>query len=179
MGKLEVIKGDITEQKVDAIVNANNTNLLSYEGSGVNGKIIEKGGDAIVQECKKIRIKMGSLSPGQAIITTGGNLPAKNVIHTVGPVWKDGNNKEEMLLTDCYDNVLKTAAQYNIKSIAFPNISTGFYNFPKEIAAEISVGTCLWFLKQEVGKKIEKIVIVCHNEENYELCNDELEKNQA
>lgn len=178
MGKLEVIQGDITQLAVDAIVNANNTNLLSYEGSGVNGKIIEKGGDAIVQECKKIRIKMGSLSPGQAILTTGGNLPAKQVIHTVGPVWKGGDEKEEMLLTDCYDNVLRTAVENGIKTIGIPNISTGFYKFPKDIAAEIAVGTCLWFLKQELGKKLDKITLICHNEENFALCKAELEKNE-
>jgi O-acetyl-ADP-ribose deacetylase (regulator of RNase III) len=178
MGKLEVIQGDITKLEVDAIVNATNTNLLGYEGSGVNGKIIEKGGDAIVQECKLVRIKMGSIAPGQAILTTGGNLPAKQVIHTVGPVWKGGKEKEEMLLTDCYDNVLKTAAENGVKSIGIPNISTGFYKFPRDIAAEIAVGTCLWFLKQEIGKKVDKIILVCHNEENYELCKHELEKNQ-
>lgn len=180
MGILEVIQGDITEVEVDAIVNANNTNLLGYaEGSGVNGKIIEKGGDAISRECKKIIIKMGTLPPGQAILTTGGNLTAKHVIHTVGPVWKGGEEKEEMILTDCYDNALKTAVDYGLKSIAFPNISTGFYKFPKNIAAEIAVGTCLWFLKQKKGKSLEKIILVCHNNENYQLCKQELENSKS
>ncbi|UZR94512.1 macro domain-containing protein [Chondrinema litorale] len=180
MGKLEVIQGDITELEVDAIVNANNTNLLGYaEGNGVNGKIIEKGGDAVSRECKKVIIKMGTLAPGEAILTTAGNLPAKHIIHTVGPVWNGGKSKEEMILTDCYDNALHLAAEKGLSSIAFPNISTGFYKFPKNIAAEIAVGTCLWFLKQEKAQKIETIYLVCHNDENYKLCKQELEKNQS
>jgi len=122
---------------------------------------------------------MGVIPPGEAVLTTAGDLPAKHVIHTVGPVWKGGDHREEMLLTDCYENCLRLAVKYDIKSIAFPNISTGVYGFPKDIAAEISIGTCEWFLRQEDGAKIEEIRIVCHNDENYDYCLKELDKLKA
>ena len=176
MHKIKIIQGDITEQQVNAVVNSNNTHLIGGEGQGTNGAIIEKGGSSITDECKVLRVKMGEIPPGEAVLTTAGDLPAKHVIHTVGPVWQGGDNHEEMRLTDCYENCLRLAVKHGLKSIAFPNIGTGSYGFPKDIAAEISVGTCEWFLRQEDGEKIEEIIFVCHNKENYDLCTKELER---
>ncbi len=179
MGKINIILGDITQVKTEAVVNSINTQLIGGAGYGTNGNIIQAGGAIVQSAIQKLRINLGTLEPGKAAITIAGNLPANYIIHTVGPVWKDGENKEEMILTDCYENCLRLAVEKNIKKIAFPNISTGSYKFPKSIAAEISVGTCEWFLRQEEGKKIEEIILVCHNAENYELCNAELAKIKA
>jgi O-acetyl-ADP-ribose deacetylase len=177
MAVLEIIKGDLTAMQVDAIVNPNNTQLISHAwGNGVNGAIVGTGGEQIAKECKKILIQSGECPPGSAVATRAGDLPAKNVIHTVGPVWQGGQFKEESILTDCYENCLKLAVEKGFKTVAFPNISTGNYHFPKDIAAEIAVDTILWFLKKEEGKKLEKIYLVCHNEENYQLCSKVLRK---
>src|SRR5438105_1308917 len=114
---------DITTIKADAIVNAANTSLLG--GGGVDGAIHRKGGSAILEECRQIRNRQGGCQTEQAVITTAGNLPARYVIHTVGPVWTGGKRNEEQLLTDCYTNSLRLALEYRLKTIAFPNISTG------------------------------------------------------
>ena len=132
--KLEVIQGDITRVKVDAIVNAANTSLMG--GGGVDGAIHRAGGPAILQECIQIRDRQGGCDVGEAVVTTAGNLQAKYVIHTVGPIWNDGRTQERQLLANCYRNSLLLAVKYNVKSIAFPNISTGVYNFPKNEAGE-------------------------------------------
>ncbi len=135
--RLVFLLGDITRQDTDAIVNAANTSLLG--GGGVDGAIHRAGGPKILAECRKIIAGIGSLPAGEAVITTGGNLAAKYVIHTVGPIWRDGNNGEKEVLKNAYLNSLKTAVENNIKSISFPSISTGAYRFPVELAAMIAV----------------------------------------
>jgi len=162
---LELLKGDITKTKVDAIVNAANYSLMG--GGGVDGAIHRAGGPQILEECRKIVAKQGSCKTGHAVITTGGNLPAKFVIHTVGPIWNNGKNGEAEQLKHCYINSLQLAADNNCKSIAFPNISTGVYRFPKEKAAEISVNAIKEYLAN--SDKIEKVIFVCFDDENYEL----------
>ena len=139
MNKIELIKGDITKLKVDAIVNAANSTLMG--GGGVDGAIHRAGGPAILEECKKIVARQGGCKAGEAVITTGGDLPAKYVIHTVGPVWNGGKKNEAALLASCYKNSLKLAVENKIVSVGFPNISTGIYNYPKKEAAEIAVNT--------------------------------------
>src|SRR5687768_12573393 len=134
---LELIQGDITKIQVDAIVNAANTSLLG--GGGVDGAIHKAGGKAILDECNQIRNKQGGCKTGEAVITNAGNLPAKYVIHTVGPVWNGGQSNEETLLFSAYTNSLKLAVENKITTIAFPNISTGIYGFPKNKAAKIAV----------------------------------------
>lgn len=163
--RIKVMKGDITQVKVDAIVNAANNSLLG--GGGVDGAIHRAGGKEILEECIKIRNKQGGCETGQAVITTAGKLPAKFVIHTVGPVWHGGNNGEEELLKSCYQNSLKLAVEYKVKSIAFPNISTGVYRFPKQLAAPIAINTVSEFLKND--KTIQEIIFVCFDQENFKL----------
>ncbi len=165
--KIEVIKGDITTVKVDAIVNAANTSLLG--GGGVDGAIHRVGGKAILEACIAIRNKQGGCETGQAVITTAGNLPAKFVIHTVGPVWNGDREEKKQLLADCYNNSLVLAEKNNCVSIAFPNISTGIYHFPKDKAAEIAVNTMEAFVKANEGTIIKEVWFVCFDEENYDL----------
>ena len=143
--KITVIQGDITAQNVDIIVNAANSSLLG--GGGVDGAIHRKGGSAILEACKHIRAKQGKLPTGQAVITTAGDLPAKYVIHTVGSVWQDGTHNEAELLASCYQESLKLAVQYQAKSLAFPNISTGVYRFPKALACEVAITSVQNFIK--------------------------------
>lgn len=164
---LELQQGDITRVQVDAIVNAANTSLLG--GGGVDGAIHRVGGKAILEDCQKIRNKQGGCKVGEAVITTAGNLPAKFVIHTVGPAWNNGKNNEEELLSLAYTNSLKLALDNQIQTIAFPNISTGIYRFPKNKAAEITINTVTAFL--ETTKKIEKVIFVCFDAENYNIYN--------
>ncbi len=127
--KLQVLKTDITTLEVDAIVNAANSSLLG--GGGVDGAIHRKGGPAILEDCMHIRARQGGCDTGEAVITGAGNLPAKYVIHTVGPVWRGDDVTANVLLADCYHNSLKLAVEHGIRTIAFPNISTGIYRFPK------------------------------------------------
>ncbi|RYE15822.1 MAG: O-acetyl-ADP-ribose deacetylase [Sphingobacteriales bacterium] len=162
---IELVKGDITKIEADAIVNAANSSLLG--GGGVDGAIHRAGGKAILDECIAIRNRQGGCKTGEAVITTGGNLPAKYVIHTVGPVWNGGKSNEEALLASAYRNSLQLAVENGVKTIAFPNISTGIYHFPKDKAAQIAVGTGRDFLKQH--RQIERVVFVCFDEENYKL----------
>ena len=162
--KVELLKADITEMKVDAIVNAANTSLLG--GGGVDGAIHRKGGKAILEECIQIRNKQGGCKTGEAVITTAGNLPSRYVIHTVGPVWNGDKEEKSRLLADCYTNSLNLAIQNGIKSIVFPNISTGIYHFPKDKAAEIAVKTIKDF---EKSAEIEKVIFVCFDDENYKI----------
>ncbi|MBO9681834.1 MAG: O-acetyl-ADP-ribose deacetylase [Flavisolibacter sp.] len=163
MERIEVIKGDITKLKVDAIVNAANSSLMG--GGGVDGAIHRAGGPAILEECKKIVARQGGCKTGEAVITTAGNLPAKYVIHTVGPVWNGGNGNENEKLANCYLNSLRLAVEHNCKTIAFPNISTGVYRFPKEEAAKISVESIQEFLFG--NNSIERAIIVCFDDENF------------
>jgi len=163
INRIELIRGDITQQKTDAIVNAANTSLMG--GGGVDGAIHRAGGPAILEECRMIVDKQGGCATGEAVITTGGNLPAKYVIHTVGPVWSGGKKDEASLLANCYKNSLQLAIDHKLISIAFPNISTGIYGYPKKEAAEIAIGTVIDFLKTH--SSIEKLLFVCFDEENY------------
>ena len=144
--KIQLHKGDITKIQVDAIVNAANTSLMG--GGGVDGAIHRAGGPAILDDCRKIVARQGGCKVGEAVITTGGKLPAKYVIHTVGPVWNGGGNNEAEKLANCYTNSLLIAIENGIKTIAFPNISTGIYKFPKDKAAEIAVETVKLFLEK-------------------------------
>lgn len=166
---IKLIKGDITAIEVDAIVNAANSSLLG--GGGVDGAIHRKGGSQILEECKAIRNRQGRCNTGQAVYTSAGLLPAKYVIHTVGPVWSGGGRNEEKLLADCYWNSLLLANQLNVLSIAFPNISTGVYRFPKPEAAEIAIRTVWEFLKS-YNTAIEEVIFVCFDDENYLLYKD-------
>jgi O-acetyl-ADP-ribose deacetylase (regulator of RNase III) len=169
--KTEVLRGDITKVSCDAIVNAANSSLLG--GGGVDGAIHRAGGKTILEECRQIVVRQGGCKTGQAVITTAGNLPAKFVIHTVGPVWNGGNNNEAEKLADCYSNSLRLAVDNDCNTIAFPNISTGVYKFPKKEAAVIAVKTVLEFLA--ANDKIEKVIFVCFDEENELLIKEQLE----
>ena len=163
--KITLIRGDITRVSADAIVNAANSSLMG--GGGVDGAIHRAGGKAIIEECRQIVARQGGCKTGQAVITTAGKLPAKYVIHTVGPVWNGGNKNEAQKLADCYRNSLQLAVAYNCETIAFPNISTGVYGFPKQEAARIAVDTVFGFLP-ETGQ-IKKVIFICFDEENYLL----------
>ncbi len=137
--EIELIQGDITKAEVDAIVNAANEKLIG--GGGVDGAIRRAGGDEVVKACDEIRKRQGGCPTGTAVITTGGNLPAKYVIHTVGPVWQGGNKDEDKLLASCYKESLKLAVENDINSIAFPSISTGVYGYPTDLAAVTAIQT--------------------------------------
>lgn len=162
---LQILHGDITKIEVDAIVNAANTSLLG--GGGVDGAIHRVGGNVILEECQKIRSRQGGCKVGEAAITTAGKLPAKFVIHAVGPVWNNGKNNEENLLALAYSNSLKLALDNQIQTIAFPNISTGIYHFPKYKAAKIAFKTVTDFLA--TTDAIKKIIFVCFDIENYSI----------
>jgi O-acetyl-ADP-ribose deacetylase (regulator of RNase III) len=162
---IKLIKGDITKIAVDAIVNAANSSLLG--GGGVDGAIHRAGGPAILANCRKIIARQGGCKTGEAVITTSGNLPAKYVIHTVGPVWNGGNKNEAALLGNAYRNSLQLALENAVKSIAFPNISTGIYHFPKDKAAAIAVSTVKDFVQEHPS--IEEVFFVCFDEENVVL----------
>lgn len=163
--KISVVKGDITKITADAIVNAANSSLMG--GGGVDGAIHRAGGSAILEDCRKIVAKQGSCKTGEAVITTAGKLSARYVIHTVGPVWNGGYKNEVQLLTNAYTNCLNLALKNSIKTIAFPNISTGIYHFPKDKAAEIAIHTVQDFLKSNTT--LELITFVCFDDENYQL----------
>jgi O-acetyl-ADP-ribose deacetylase (regulator of RNase III) len=157
---IELIQGDITKIHADVIVNAANSSLLG--GGGVDGAIHRAGGKQILDECIEIRNRQGKCKTGEAVVTSAGNLPAKYVIHTVGPVWNNNEEKGSTLLANCYNNSLKLAESLDVKTIAFPNISTGIYHFPKELAAKIAINEVQNFNTE----KIEKIIFVCFDEEN-------------
>ncbi|WP_067145477.1 O-acetyl-ADP-ribose deacetylase [Pseudotamlana agarivorans] len=166
--EIKLLKGDITQLDVDAIVNAANTSLLG--GGGVDGAIHRAGGIQILEECKQIRAKQGGCNVGEAVITSSGNLKAKFVIHTVGPNWNNGNSNEAEKLKNCYINSLKLAQENKIKTIAFPNISTGIYGYPLEEAAEIAIKT----ITEYSSSKIESITFVCFSDDNYSIYNRKL-----
>ncbi len=158
--RLSIIIGDITEQKVDSIVNAANTTL--HGGGGVDGAIHRAAGPELLEECKTL----GGCLTGEAKITKGYNLPAKFIVHTVGPIWSGGFNNEEEKLANCYRNSLKLVEKYNIKTIAFPSISTGAYRFPIEKAAKIAVREIREFLMKY--DTLEKVFVVCFDENTYD-----------
>ncbi len=149
--KLELIRGDLTQQAVDAIVNAANPTLMG--GGGVDGAIHRAGGPAILEECKRIvkTLPGGRLPAGEAVITTGGNLPARFVIHTVGPVWQGGQAGEDQTLARAYQSSLRLAKERGLRSVAFPSISTGAYGFPVERAARVALRAILRFLEENPG----------------------------
>lgn len=163
--RITLVQGDITKLKVDAIVNAANSSLMG--GGGVDGAIHRAGGPAILEECRQIIAWQGRCETGEAVITTAGNLSARFVIHTVGPVWHGGNNNEADLLENAYLNSLNLALENDIETIAFPNISTGVYSFPKEKAAEIAIKTVTKFLSE--NDQFRKVYFVCFDDENYAL----------
>jgi O-acetyl-ADP-ribose deacetylase (regulator of RNase III) len=159
--RIKLVQGDITKLEVDAVVNAANSALAG--GAGVDGAIHRAGGPKIMEECQKI----GHCAPGDAVVTTGGNLPAKFVIHTVGPVWRGGDSREDQLLMNAYENSLKRAVENNVSSIAFPNISTGIYGFPRLEAARIAIAAVGGFLAKD--KSIKEVIFCCFEDGNYEL----------
>ena len=156
---VQIIEGDITKQEVDAIVNAANTSLLG--GGGVDGAIHRAAGPELLEETRKI----GGCPTGEARVSKGYRLPAKWIIHTVGPVWAGGHKNEEALLADCYRNSLKAAEALGIQSIAFPAISTGVYGFPIERATEIALDETRRFL--ETSKCLTKVIFVCFGNKAY------------
>lgn len=159
--RIEIVKGDITKLGVDAIVNAANRSLLG--GGGVDGAIHRAAGQQLLEECKTLN----GCETGNAKITKGYNLPSKHVIHTVGPVWKGGNKGEPALLASCYFNSLALAGQHNCKTVAFPNISTGVYGYPKEPAAAIAIQEVKKFLNNNLLP--EKVIFCCFDDENYNI----------
>lgn len=161
--KIELIKDDITKITADAIVNAANSSLLG--GGGVDGAIHRAGGMQILDECKEIRNRQGKCTTGDAVVTKAGNLPAKYVIHTVGPIWNNDEEKCSQLLANCYRNSLKLAESLDVKIISFPNISTGVYRFPKELAAKIAIQE----VKNFRSDIVRKVIFVCFDEENEEI----------
>ncbi|MEJ2194315.1 MAG: O-acetyl-ADP-ribose deacetylase [Ignavibacteriaceae bacterium] len=158
---IKILQGDITRLDVDAIVNAANTSLLG--GGGVDGAIHRAAGPELLEECKTLN----GCNTGEAKITKGYNLPAKYVIHTVGPVWHGGKNNEEELLANCYRNTLKLAVENGISSIAFPAISTGVYHFPLEKATEIAIGETQKFLNEY--NFINKVIFVAFDENTFNV----------
>lgn len=165
MKTINIIKGDITQIAVAAIVNAANTSLLG--GGGVDGAIHRRGGAEILADCQKIRAKQGGCKVGEAVVTTAGHLPAQYVIHTVGPTWIDGQHNEMNLLENAYRNSFQLAENLQLKTMAFPNISTGIYRFPKQLAAEIALKTIQTELNQ--GHWVQEVTFVCFDDENFNL----------
>jgi len=145
--KLQLVQGDITEETTEAIVNAANSSLLG--GGGVDGAIHSAGGPAILEECRAIRARQGECPAGEAVMTTGGRLAARHVIHAVGPVWRGGGRGEKALLASCYRNSLRLAAEKGLSSVAFPSIATGIYGYPVKEAAKVALGAVAEFLKGE------------------------------
>ncbi|MBI4258543.1 MAG: O-acetyl-ADP-ribose deacetylase [Thaumarchaeota archaeon] len=172
--KIRIIQGDITDQKTDAIVNAANSSLMG--GGGVDGAIHRRGGPRILEECRKIRAAEwpSGLPTGKAVITTGGNLKTRHVIHTVGPVWKGGNRGEPDLLAEAYRNSLKLAASKGLKSIAFPSMSTGAYGYPVEEACRIALKSVREFLEKENG--LQEVVFVLFSQPDLRIYEDAARK---
>ncbi len=159
--RIEIIRGDITKLHVDAIVNAANSSLLG--GGGVDGAIHRAAGPQLLEECRTLL----GCKTGEAKITKGYNLPAKFIIHTVGPIWQNGNHDEDELLAQCYKNSLRAAEQNHVESIAFPSISTGVYGFPIERASRIALREMNEHLPH--AQTIQKIIAVCFSEHDYRL----------
>lgn len=167
MTRLVAIQADITTVDVDVVVNAGNSSLMG--GGGVDGAIHRAGGPAILEECKEIVARHGELPTGQAVITTAGNLPARHVVHTVGPIWGTVSKDEATeLLASCYRNSLDLAQTASARTVAFPNISTGVYRFPKELAATTAVGAVRDWLSADPGA-LEAVTFVCFGPENLGL----------
>ncbi len=164
---LQLVRGDITDMEADAIVNAANSTLLG--GGGVDGAVHRKGGPRILEECKRIRATEwpDGLPTGQAVITSGGNLKAKHVIHTVGPVWHGGFHEEAKLLRQAYRNSLKLAVSKGLKTVAFPSISTGAYGYPTEEASRVAVKAVADFLENE--DKLDRVTFVLFSQRDFDI----------
>jgi len=177
MSGLNLVIGDITEQETDAIVNAANSTLMG--GGGVDGAIHRAGGPGILEECKSIRKTTlpDGLPTGKAVITTGGKLKARYVIHTVGPVWKGGENGEAELLADAYRNSLLLALENGIKSISFPSISAGAYGYPIEKASKVALSSVIGFL--EKNRELDEVRFVLHNSHDLDVYERTLEELQT
>jgi O-acetyl-ADP-ribose deacetylase (regulator of RNase III) len=163
--KVSMIQGDITKQATDAIVNAANSSLMG--GGGVDGAIHRAGGPAILEECKQIVARQGRLPSGRAVITTGGNLKARYVIHTVGPIWHAGSGDEAELLRRAYYECLRLATENELASIAFPSISTGVYGYPIDEAARIAVSTVVTFLNEQ-ATSLKEVMFVLFDARTYQ-----------
>jgi O-acetyl-ADP-ribose deacetylase (regulator of RNase III) len=163
--KVVLVQGDITRQTTEAIVNAANSGLMG--GGGVDGAIHRAGGPAILEECRRIVSRIGRLDTGKAVITTGGNLKAKHVIHTVGPVWRGGNRGEAELLASAYRESLKLATGNKLKSISFPSISTGIYGYPVAEAAKVALDAVVAFLRDEPNS-LEEVYFVLYDSKTFE-----------
>lgn len=162
--KIRLLQGDITEQDTDAIVNAANSALMG--GGGVDGAIHRAGGPAIMEECRRIIAQIGRLDTGKAIMTTGGKLRARYVIHTVGPVWRGGNRGEAELLASAYAESLKLASEHGLKSVAFPSISTGAYGYPVAEAAKVALRAVADFLRN-YETSLEEVRFVLYDARTY------------
>lgn len=173
---LSIVQGDITTQTTDAIVNAANPTLMG--GGGVDGAIHRAGGAAILEECKRIVANQGQLPTGKAVITTGGRLKARYVIHTVGPVWRGGNRDEAQLLASAYQESLKLAAEHGLTSISFPSISTGAYGYPVDEAAKVAIEAVATFLKKQ-STSIRKVVFVLFDPGTYQAYSSALDEATA
>ena len=170
-GLIQVVEGDITQQNTKAIVNAANAQLVG--GSGVDGAIRRAGGPEITAECDQIRARQGGCPTGQAVLTTGGNLTATYVIHTVGPIWQDGANDEAVLLASCYHTSLTLATKHQIATISFPSISTGIYGYPIQHASKVALSAAADFLGQE--ETISEIRFVLFGEADFAVYRQALE----
>ncbi len=166
--RIVLLKGDITQQDTDAIVNAANSTLLG--GGGVDGAIHRAGGPAILDECRQIVAKIGRCPAGEAVITGGGNLQARHVIHTVGPIWDGGTSGEEELLRNAYYNSIRLAEKNSLKSVSFPSISTGAYRYPVSAASEIALRTVFDALKK--GSLVDEVRFVLFSENDLALYRD-------
>jgi len=171
---IHLIRADITQQAVDVIVNAANSSLMG--GGGVDGAIHRAGGPEILEQCKNIVARQGRLPTGQAVMTTAGNMPARHVIHTVGPIWYGGERNETKLLEKAYQNSLILAYEHNLKTIAFPSISTGAYRFPLDRAAFIALQTVNRFLREHSLDEVRFILFSQHDLDIYSRTADEMEK---
>jgi O-acetyl-ADP-ribose deacetylase (regulator of RNase III) len=172
MNRIEILKGDITTLEVDAIVNAANSNLMG--GGGVDGAIHHAAGPQLMEECLKIKERQDGCPPGEAVITSGANLKVRFVIHAVGPIWEGGNANENQVLADAYRNSLALAVSNSVETIAFPNISTGIYGFPKKRAAEIAIREVNEFLSN--NDTIKLLIFCCYDEENFNIYNQMLNR---
>ncbi len=171
--KLRIIQGDITEQDTDAIVNAANSSLMG--GGGVDGAIHRAGGPAILEECKQIVAKQGRLPTGKAVMTTGGNLKARYVIHTVGPIWHGGDKGEPELLASAYQESLKLAMENQLYSVSFPSISTGVYGYPVNKASRVAIGVVIASLRQG-DTSVREVVFVLFDSQTFRAYSSALEE---
>ena len=174
MNRIELVRGDITKLEVDAIVNAANSSLRG--GGGVDGAIHQAAGPKLMEECLWIIERQDGCPAGEAVITSGGDLKAKFVIHAVGPIWNGGKDGEPELLASAYRNSLVLAEGNSVESIAFPNISTGIYGFPKVAAAEIAIREVKEYLKKNAN--IQSVIFCCFDEENFEIYDQLLDRTQ-